>query len=151
MSVISFSLETVQQYKKQELEQLGEEWRELWRQAELQRQAVSTLEGSYFQNAERFRRESAAGLSLRDLQAGQQYLGRLARDLEQARSGFQQASRAAESKRGELVQVKQEISSMDKLRERRETEYLHAQNKKEERSLEEFVMNRRLSRAVGFI
>ncbi len=148
MGQISFSLETVHQYKKQELEQVTEEWRALWEKVEQQRQAIRTLEGQYLQNAQRFHKESEGGVSLPDAQANRRYLQRLSWDLERARGGLEQANQAAEAKRGLLVQVKQEISSMDKLKEKRVAEFTQRQQKKEERSLEEFVMHQKISQAM---
>lgn len=91
--------------------------------------------------AEDFEQLSANGTTPLEMTMHQNYLRRLREELAQKEQQIELQRRAAEKQAAKVFEIKVEISTMEKLKERKLEEYNYQDQKAQELFIEEFVSN----------
>lgn len=148
MKKFKFSLETVLSYKQQVLDSLQAEHAAILAAVHQQEDLLDRLWQEYGAYSEEYRTRSAEGIGITDALAYQSGLRARERDIQQETEHLAELKSQEEAKRMEVVEAKQDTSSIEKLREKKLNTYNAAIAKGEEQFIEEFVSSRR-STAAG--
>lgn len=143
MKKFRFELETVLSYKRQVLDALQVEHAAALIELRKQQELIETLWASYKAYSEEYRTRCAEGLDIRDVLAYQAGLRAREREIQQETDRLAELRKKEEAKRSEVVEAKQDTSSIEKLREKKLENYKAAISKSEEQFIEEFVSSRR--------
>ena len=142
MKKFRFPLDTVLTYKKNILETLQIEHGRILAEIRQQTELIERMERDYEAVSAEFRTRSAEGLTVHDAQGYQMELRARERDIEREVHKLEGLRKQEEAKREEIVEVKIETSSIEKLREKKLAAYNAAAAKAEELAVEEFVSSR---------
>lgn len=143
MKKFKFSLSTVLSYKQQVLDALQGEHAAIIAQVRKQEEWIAKLQQEYEAYSQQYREACKHGISVREAMGHQAKLRARERELEQEQIRLQGIKRQEEEKRMQVVNAKQDTSSLEKLREKKHSEYNAAIAKSEEQFIEEFVSSRR--------
>ena len=143
MKKFKFSLETVLAYKQQVLESLQTEHAAIIARVHAQEGLLETLWRNYEAYSAEYRTRCEEGIAVTDALACQANLRAREREIKEASEHLEQLRHEEEAKRMEVVEAKQETSSIEKLREKKLNTYNAAIAKSEEQFIEEFVSSRR--------
>ena len=149
MKKFRFSLETVLDYKQQALEALMAEHGAILAQVRDQEAVVEGLEQEHLQVDEEFSGRKLEGLSILDALNYEQYLRALEREIMEERRKLELLRRKEEAKRNQVVEVRKETATIEKLKEHKLEDYRKAEQKEEEQRIEEFVSTTRAMAAAG--
>lgn len=106
------------------------------------------LEDLRAEHAERslaFNKRAAEGTTAREMELSKMYLTIIDNNIEQKLAQIEMQRRAIDKQMDKVREAKIEISSMEKLRERKLEEYSYLAGKADEQFIEEFVSNTRAS------
>lgn len=142
MKKFRFPLDTVLTYKRNILDTLQIEHGRILAEIRWQTELIERLQREYEEVSAEYRARSAEGLSIRDAQRYQMELRARERDIEKEAEKLMALRKQEEEKRGEIVEVKKDTSAIEKLREKKLSEYNTAVAKTEEVAVEEFVSSR---------
>lgn len=143
MKKFKFSLETVLAYKQQALEALQTEHAAIIAEVHAQETLLEALWQNYEAYSAQYRARSAEGIAVTDALACQANLRAREREIKEETEKLAQLRKQEEAKRMEVVEAKQDTSSIEKLREKKLNTYNAAIAKGEEQFIEEFVSSRR--------
>ena len=143
MKKFRFELETVLAYKRQMLDALQVEHAAALAELRRQQELIETLWTSYRAYGEEYRVRCAEGIDIRDVLSYQAGLRAREREIQQETDYMAELRKKEEAKRSEVVNAKQDTSSIEKLREKKLESYQAAIAKSEEQFIEEFVSSRR--------
>ena len=143
MKKFKFSLSTVLSYKQQVLDALQAEHAAVIAEVHAQEKKIQQLQDEYNAFAEEYRRRCQEGMDIREAVGHQAKLRARERELEQENLLLQQVRKKEEAKRAEVVEAKKETSSLEKLRDKKRTEYNAAMAKDEEKFIDEFISSQR--------
>lgn len=142
MKKFLFPLDTVLRYKEQVLDSLkGEHARILAKIRECEH-AIDELEHQHRQCTAEFQKNKMNGMKINEIRTYDSYLDSLRLKIRRKQEVLAALREQEEAKRNEVVEVKKETSSIEKLRERKRFEYDKEMQKEEEHSIEEFVTTR---------
>ena len=152
MKSFVFSLERMRNYKDQVLtKEKGVLTRLRARRDEIEREIDQITQ--YRESASReFTRKQRDGVSAFDLSSHSFMMENTRRQIEQLKLDLQQAEQAAERQMQVVLAASQEVSSLDKLEEKKLDEYHYLQNKDAELEISELInadMTRRAQSAQG--
>ncbi len=145
MKRFQFRLEPVLGYKQQVLDGLMIELSECQARVLEQERAVDGVRARLADHTAEYEEKKRTGLSIveaLEYQSGQEYL---VRELEREEAQLQKLRAAAEAKRQEVVSVRQDTFTLEKLKEMRRKEYDAALLKEEERTLDDLTAARRFA------
>ena len=150
MKKFFFSLDNVLNFKKQVLENLkGEHARVLASLHQCERE-IELLEEEHRACTAEFNRQKLHGMKIADIYTYEHYLDSLGLKIQRKREELSVWREREEKKRSEVVEAKQETSSIDKLKEKKLKEYEKAVQKQEELFIEEFVSAKNaMERLIG--
>lgn len=147
MKKFRFSLETVLDYKQQVLESLQTEHGAILARIREQEDYIDGIEAAYRNLSQEFNRRKAEGITILDAMKYEQYLRAREREIEEAYDVLRDLEQQEEAKRSQVVEAKQETSSIEKLREKKLEVYNKAVQKSEEALIDEFVTTKRIMEA----
>ena len=143
MKKFQFGLDTVLDYKTQILESLQAEHGAILAQVRKQEEVLRRLEHRYGQTNEAFCEKKKTGLSVADALAFETGLRALEKDIHREGEKLAQLRRREAAKRAEVVQAKQDTSSLEKLKDKKWEAYRKEEQKAEERFIDELVSTNR--------
>ena len=142
MKKFKFALDTVLSYKQQALDALRGEHAAILAKVHAQEDVVGTLEQRYCDYNDEYRQRAEEGLPITDVLMYQSGLRAIEMEIQRETLRLEALREAEEKKREEVVEAKKETSSIDKLKEHKQTEYDKEVQKQEEHFIEEFVTTR---------
>lgn len=142
MKKFFFALDTVLRYKEQALDSLKAEHARILARVRECELAIDELEFQRRQCTIEFRQSKAAGMKINEIRTYENYLESLQIKIRRKQELLARLQEQEEAKRQEVVEAKKETSSLDKLKEHKQTEYDKEVQKQEERFIEEFVTTR---------
>ena len=149
MKKFSFPLETVLDYKNQALDALRMEHGAILAQVRAQEKVIEDLEEEYRQSDADFTQRKMEGISVLDAMSYEAYLRSLERKLQEEYRKLERLRRREEEKRTQVVEARKETATIEKLKEHKLEDYRKAEQKDEEKRIEEFVSTTRAMAATG--
>ena len=149
MKKFSFSLETVLDYKNQALDALRMEHGAILAQVRAQEKVIEDLETEYRQSDADFTQRKLEGINIVDAMSYEAYLRSLERKLQEEYRKLERLRRREEEKREQVVEARKETATIEKLKEHKLEDYRRAEQKDEEKRIEEFVTTARAMAAAG--
>ncbi len=142
MKKFQFSLENVKKYKEQILDSLKMEHAVLLEQVRHQENIIRELEKQYHAyNAELIEKNSK-GITTLELCQYKQYLRIMQHKIKEQFSLLEQLKNEEQKKKEQVVEVKTETASFEKLKEKRWIEYRKLEQKEEELLIDEMISNK---------
>jgi flagellar FliJ protein len=148
MKKFQFPLEKVLEYKNQVLDALRAEHAVLAAQVQEQEKVVQGLQRKYRGYCDEYREKKQIGMTVVDAMGYESSLRAMETQIQKETQKLEGRKAAAEKKRAEVVAARQESASLEKLKEKKLTDYQKSAQKDEEQQIEEFVSSAR-SRAVN--
>jgi len=145
MKKFKFSLDTVLKYKEQVLEELKREHGFIIAAIVEKEAEIKILENNYHYRKEDFNNEKTKGMSVVDALSHEAHIHIIQHNIKIERERLKELYLKEAQKREEVVAAKTEVSSFEKLREKRIEEYEELVQKDEERFIEEFVANKSIA------
>lgn len=149
MKKFSFSLETVLDYKNQALDALRMEHGAILAQVRAQEKVIEDLETEHRQSDEDFTQRKLEGINILDAMSYEAYLRSLERKLQEEYRKLERLRKREEDKRAQVVEARKETATIEKLKEHKLEDYRRAEQKDEEKRIEEFVSTTRAMAAMG--
>ena len=149
MKKFSFQLNTVLEYKKQVLDVLKNQHWEIINKIIDQERLISRLEMRYKESNEDFNKKKADGVSIVEALGFEAYLRVLSKKIREEYDKLDELKKEEEKRRDAVVKAKQEIATIEKLKERKQEEYNKDLQKSEEQLVEEFVTYGRVLQMTG--
>ena len=149
MKKFKFSLDSVLSYKEQMLDVLKGEHAVLLGEIRAQEERLADCWARYRAYNEEYCRRSREGLPITEALICQSSLRAMEREIQQETTNLETLRTKEEKKREEVVEARKETSSIEKLKEKKLTDYRKAEAKSEELFVEEFVSMTRLMEAPG--
>ncbi|MDD3395480.1 MAG: flagellar export protein FliJ [Anaerotignum sp.] len=139
MKKFSFQLESVMNYKNQRLENKKAEHARIIAKVNEQNQKIDSL-GEKFKGINlEYNEKKVAGISIIEAMEYSGFLYKLEVEIQQEKRLLDDLKKIEEEKRAEVVEVKIETSTLEKLKEKKLESYNKEVQKSEERYIEEFV------------
>lgn len=148
MKKFEFSLETVLGFKEQLADRLKHEYFVLEQATAVAEQILTFLQEELLALQGELQQRMEETITMLDLKTYQQFIKKQKEKILQQQAVIIECEREQEAKREEIILMKIEITSVEKLKERRYEEYQETEKKQEERFVEEFVVNQ--ARVPGF-
>jgi len=143
MKKFNFSLGTVQDYKEKLLENLKLEYSMILSAiAEKEQQIQAMEETEKFVNKE-LNERNCKGITPFELMNYQRYMKVIQNDIRLEYEKLDKLKKAEEAKREEVIEMKKETASFEKLKEKKLKEYNDIAQKAQELFIEEFVVNKK--------
>ena len=141
MKKFEFSLETVLGFKEQLADRLKHEYFVLEQATAVAEQILAVLQEELLALQAELQQRMEETITMLDLKTYQQFIKKQKEKILQQQAVIIECEKQQESKRDEIILMKIEITSVEKLKERRYEEYQETEKKQEERFVEEFVVN----------
>ncbi|RKD33032.1 flagellar export protein FliJ [Lacrimispora algidixylanolytica] len=141
MKKFSFPLDTVLNYKDQILDNLKSEHALILTQVSKQEQKIFSLSEQRGTACTRFREETHCGMSVSAMREYESYITYMQQRILFEEGTLKKLKKKEEHKRDEVVEAKKEKSSIEKLKEKKLTQYNKEVLRSEELFIEEFVSN----------
>lgn len=149
MKKFRFSLETVLDYKNQALDALRAEHGAILAQVRAQEKVIEDLEAKHRQADADFTQRKLEGINILDAMSYETYLRSLERKLQEEYRKLERLQKREEEKREQVVEARKETATIEKLKEHKLEDYRRAEQKDEEKRIEEFVSTARVMAATG--
>ena len=149
MKKFKFSLETVLDYKNQALDALRAEHGAILAQVRAQERVIADLEAEHREADGDFTQRKLEGINIVDAMSYEAYLRSLERKLHEEYYKLEKLRRMEEQKRTQVVEARKETATIEKLKEHKLEDYRKAEQKDQERQIEEFVSTTRAMAAMG--
>ena len=145
MKKFTFSLNAVKDYKEKLLENIKIEYSAIVQSILKQEKLIRGLEETeHLVNCE-LNDKNSRGIAPHELMNYSRYLKVLQNDIKHEYEKLARLNMAEDAKRKELVEMKKETASFEKLEEKRHKEYDYLARKEQEMFIEEFVSNQKYS------
>ena len=142
MKKFSFSLQNVLDFKNQYLDSAKNEYSSAMADVTKQQEVIMRLEDMYARTNNEYNEKKSEGLGISDMLRYDSYLQRITAEIEGEIVKLHELEEILEEKFNIMVKAKQEVASLDKLREKRYDAYNYEMQKQEELFIEEFVSNK---------
>lgn len=142
MKKFSFSLQNVLDFKNQYLDSAKNEYSSAMADVTKQQEVIMRLEDMYARTNNEYNEKKYEGLGISDMLRYDSYLQRITAEIESEIVKLHELEEILEEKFNIMVKAKQEVASLDKLREKRYDAYNYEMQKQEELFIEEFVSNK---------
>lgn len=139
MKKFQFSLNTVLSFKEQRLELLQNEHAAVLARVHEQEDLIQRMEDHYRMLSREYREQCSGGISIIEVRVKEGEFRALEQDIRREIEKLEQLHRQAEKKRAEVVEAKQDATSIEKLKGKKQKAYQKAVEKSEELFVEEFV------------
>lgn len=144
-----FSLDTVLEYKRQMLDLLEGEYQGLMAQIRRQEGVLAAAQRRYALTNEDYREKKSQGMLVAEAMAYEVGLHRLEKEIAQERETLENYKRQREEKHNEMVQVKQDISSIEMVRDKKLEVYQAEIRKDWDRFIDDLMCARAAGRKRG--
>ena len=146
MKKFTFSLSAVKEYKDKLLDNLKTEQAVILSAIAKQEKLIAEMEATErFINSE-LNEKNSKGITPHELINYKRYLRAMQNDIEIEYKRLEKLRAAAEEKRIEIMEMKKETTSLEKLEEKKLLEYNIMERKEHELFIEEFVSNQKYAR-----
>lgn len=145
MKKFKFSLEVVLSYKRQMEDAVRAEHAAVLAKVREQEAVVDVLNQEYSDYNEEFRQAKMDGITIADAMFYQNGLRALEIDIQHETQKLEAVRKKEEEKREAVVEAKKEVSTLEKLREKKYASYQKALEKDDEQFIEEFVSSQRVA------
>ncbi|WP_206459636.1 flagellar export protein FliJ [Anaerovorax sp. IOR16] len=142
MKKFQFSLENVKKYKEQILDGLRMEHAVLLAKIQHQEKIIQEMEQQYQSYNNELREKNAKGISTLEIRQYKQYLRIMQNRIKEQFSLLEKLKKEESEKKEQVLEVKKEAASFDKLKERRWLEYKKLEQKEEELRIDEMISNK---------
>ena len=139
MKKFKFSLSSVLSYKEQCLESLQNEHAALLAQARSIENTIEEKRCAYHQFDREYQQRCSMGIAITDARFCESQLRAMENDIQIEIQKLAEMNKRVEQKRLEVVSAKQDATSIEKLKEKKQAAYQKAMAKNEEIFVEEFV------------
>ena len=146
MKKFNFSLEKVLEVKEQILENLKIELGNLNNNLINLNTAIENLKGQFKDLEKEFNEKSSTSISVGEMLYYKMLINNVLKQIEISEEQKQMLLKKIEVKRQEVVNMKMEISSLEKLKEKELVKYTKSVTRNEELFIEEFISNKGLSK-----
>lgn len=143
MKKFKFSLDSVLAYKQQVLDALKGEHAAILAQVRGQEERLEAIWSDYRTYNEEYRQRKAEGMTIVEATLYQNGLRALEMDIQRETERLEDLRRQEEAKRREVVEAKQDTSSLEKLKDKKLDLYQKAVQKSEEALIDEFISSAR--------
>lgn len=141
MKKFCFSLEKVLEYKQETVDVLRIEYTVSLQKVQ-QQEVVRACETQHAQLNCECREKEKTGMSISEARMFEMGLQMLQKAIEDEKKSLSRLQEAADAKREELIQSKQEAAAIDKLKGRKLTQYQAEQHKSEEKVIDDLICAR---------
>lgn len=145
MKKFKFSLEVVLSYKRQMEDAVRAEHAAVLAKVREQEAVVDALNQEYSDYNEEYRQAKMDGITIADAMFYQNGLQALEIDIQLETKKLEAVRKKEEEKREAVVEAKKEVSTLEKLREKKYESYQKAVEKDDEQFIEEFVSSQRVA------
>lgn len=149
MKKFRFSLDAVLEYKRQVLDWLESEYQALTAKVRHQETVVAAAECCYAQTNEDYREKKSQGMLVAEAMAYEMGLHRLEEEISQEMETLESFKRLTEEKHSEMVRAKQDISSIEMVRDKKLEVYQAELQKDWERFIDDLMCARAAGRKRG--
>lgn len=149
MKKFQFALDTVLEYRRQALDAIQIELAALSAQTKAQAQALEDARNRLQKTNAEYRSKQAAGMTVAEARGYETALLVAQRDIRREQELLLECQKKEEAKRQETVAAKQDVSSVEKLREKKLEEYRQDEQKGEERFIDDLESARIVRRATS--
>lgn len=139
MKKFSFQLESVMNFKNQRLDSKKAEHARIIAMVNEQNEKINFLLEKFRGVNQEFNEKKMAGIAIIDAMEYSGFLYKLELEIQQAKRYLEELKHKEEQKRAEVVEVKIETSTLEKLKEKKLEIYNKEVQKSEELYIEEFV------------
>ncbi len=139
MKKFSFQLESVMNFKNQRLDSKKAEHARIIAMVNEQNEKINILLEKFRGVNQEFNEKKMAGITIIDAMEYSGFLYKLELEIQQAKRYLEELKHKEEQKRAEVVEVKIETSTLEKLKEKKLEIYNKEVQKSEELYIEEFV------------
>lgn len=139
MKKFAFQLETVMNYKNQRLESKRNEHGQAIAKVNKQKEKIAEIVRKYNEFNIEFNEKKRQGISIVQAMEYSSFLQKLDVQLKQEETILAEMKKQEEKKRLEMVEVKIETSTLEKLKEKKFNQYKKDVQKSEELFIEEFI------------
>ncbi|WP_313526668.1 flagellar export protein FliJ [Anaerotignum sp.] len=139
MKKFSFQLESVMNFKNQRLDSKKAEHARIIAMVNEQNEKINILLEKFRGVNQEFNEKKMAGIAIIDAMEYSGFLYKLELEIQQAKRYLEELKHKEEQKRAEVVEVKIETSTLEKLKEKKLEIYNKEVQKSEELYIEEFV------------
>jgi flagellar FliJ protein len=146
MKKFAFSLQTVLDFKNQYLNEAKNEYSAAMADVNHQQEIIMNLNRLYDKTNVEYNEKKLIGIGIYEMTKYDTYLKKINSDIEKEMIRLKELEEILEVKFNAMVKAKQEVTSLDKLREKRYDAYNYAVQKSEELLIEEFVSNKSVAR-----
>lgn len=143
MKKFKFSLDSVLAYKQQVLDALKGEHAAILAQVRGQEERLEAIWSGYRTYNEEYRQRKAEGMTIVEATLYQNGLRALEMDIQRESERLEDLRRQEEAKRREVVEARQDTSSLEKLKDKKLDLYQKAVQKSEEALIDEFISSAR--------
>ena len=141
MKKITIGLDTVLDYKNQVLSNLQMEHGKIIAEMNHQENIMKDLKDRYEKLRIEFNDKKLFGMTIMEARTFQLYLSQIENQIKAQEKKLEEVKKREEKKRREVVESKTESAAIEKLREKKKTQYDAKVKKSEELFIEEFVSN----------
>lgn len=145
MKKFSFSLQNVLDFKNQYLDGVKNEYAAAAADVMKQQEVINALKKRYSDTNDEYNRKKIDGMEISDILRYDTYLQRIENEINHELNILHHLEEIREEKFQVMVLAKQEVTSLEKLREQRLEAYNYQIQKSEELFVEEFVSNKSVS------
>ena len=139
MKKFQFGLDNVLSYRQQVLEGQQNEYVKALRLVQEQQARVDDARLRYQQLNQQFREEAAAGITAADAMGFENGLRVLEAEIARESRTLQKLQREAEEQRARVLQAHMDAAVLERLKEKKRTEYQKEEQKQDERFIDELV------------
>lgn len=139
MKKFQFPLDTVLNYKNQVLDNLQNEHAQIIKNLMEAEKKLAALEEETNVWIHEFEVKRQEGITVQEIGTYEKYLYNLHLKIKMQKEVIAQLEERKEKKRQEVVEAKTNTASIEKLKEKKQTQYVHQVQKEEEQFIEEFV------------
>jgi flagellar FliJ protein len=139
MKKFTFQLETVMDYKNQKLESKRNEHGQAIAKVNKQKEKIAEIIKKYSDVNSEFNEKKQHGITIVEAMEYSVFLQKLDSQLKQEEVILGELKKIEEKKRSEVVEVKIETSTLEKLKEKKYEQYKKDVQKSEELFIEEFI------------
>jgi len=143
MKKFNFSLDTVKNYKEKLLDNLKMEHNAILSAIVKQEELIDGMENTELTVNGELNEKNSKGIRPYELLNYQRYLKVLQSDIKVEYKRLGKLNDAEKAKKEELIEMKKETASIEKLEEKRQMEYNALERKADEIFIEEFVSNKK--------
>lgn len=142
MKKFHFSLENVLKYKNQILDSLKMEHAILLDKVRSQEKLIERMQQEYESYNQKLNEKNATGITTIELRQYKQYLHTLEDKIKKQFVFLEEIKIKEQEKKEQVVEIKIETASFDKLKEKRLMEYRKVEQKEEELRVDEMISNK---------